>query len=83
MEFDKPPTLKEFAETFNAYLNDIGCMDNPEGWIASHKIVGGIRVYDIDEDDETDYEIVGIDTDQLIGCGCTSDVVIKIKKVEE
>lgn len=82
MEFEKEPTLKEFADTFNEYLNDIGCMDNPEGWIASHKIVGGIRVYDIDEDDDTAYEIVGIDMDQLIGCGCTSDIVIKIKKVQ-
>lgn len=81
MEPDKPPTLKEFAETFNSYLNDIGCMDNPEGWIASHKIVAGIRVYDIDENDDTDYEIVGLDMDQLIGCGCLSDIVIKIKKV--
>ena len=79
MNFDKPPTLKEFSYYFNKYLDDIGCANNPEGYIASHKIVGGIRVYD--EDDETDFEIVGIDFEQLMGCGCPSDIIIKIKKV--
>lgn len=83
MEFAKPPTLKEFSEVFNRYLDYIGCMDNEEGYMGSQKIVSEIRVYDIDENDDTDYEIVGLDIRQLIGCGCEADIVIKIKKVEQ
>lgn len=83
MDFDKPPTLKEFAEVFNRYLEYIGCMDNEQGYMGSHNIVSEIRVYDIDEDDDTAYEIVGIDFEQLGGCGCESDITIKIKKAEQ
>ena len=81
MDFDKEPTLKEFSEVFNKYLNDVGCMDSEKGWIGSHKIVGDVRVYITDEDDDTAFEIVGIEMDQLMGCGCPSGILIKIKKV--
>ena len=79
MQFSKAPSLKEFAEIFNLYLNDVGCADNAEGWIASHKIVGGIRV--VVDDDDSEFEIVGIDMDQLGSCGCFSDIKIHIRKI--
>jgi hypothetical protein len=78
MDWDKEPTLKEFATTFNDYVNEIGCLDNQDGYIASHKIIGGIR---IDDDSDTEYEIIGLDINQLVGCGCWSDIVIKIRRI--
>jgi len=83
MAWNKPPTLKQFAELFNDYLREVGCMNNPDGYIASHKIVGGIHVYNVDKDDDTEYEIVGLDVGQLGGCGCWSDIIIEIRKVKE
>ena len=84
MDWDKEPKLKEFAETFADYLNDVGCMDNPDGWMGSHKIVSDIRVEmeDQADDDDTDYEICGLRFEQLMGCGCPSDITIKIRKVK-
>lgn len=69
MRWDKEPTLKEFAKVFHDYVEDIGCTDNEQGWIGSHKIVGRIRVYNIDPNDDTAYEIVGLDMHGLGGCG--------------
>ena len=83
MRWDKEPTLKEFAKVFHDYVEDIGCTDNEQGWIGSHKIVGRIRVYNIDPNDDTAYEIVGLDMRGLGGCGCPADIEIRIRKVEE
>ena len=80
LECDKwKPTLKEFTKVFNDYVNEIGCVDNENGYIGSHNIVGRIRVEDIDDYD-AEYEIVGLDIGQLGGCGCWSDIIINIKK---
>jgi hypothetical protein len=82
MNFTKTPSLREFTDFFNEYVKEVGVMDNHEGWIGSHKIVGRISVAIEDEDDDTDLEIVGIEYDQLMGCGCLSDVIIKVRKVK-
>jgi hypothetical protein len=73
--------LKEFTEKFNNYVNEIGCMGNPDGYIASHKIVGGICVED--DSDDSLYEVIGLDINQLGGCGCWSDIIIKIRRKDE
>lgn len=83
MNWDKAPTLKEFANVFNTYVKDIGCMDNAQGWIGSHKIVGDICVYIDDPDDDTALEIVSMSIDQLGGCGCPVGIVIHVKRVKE
>ena len=85
MDWDKEPKLKEFAETFEQYLDDVGCMDNPDGWMGSHKIVSRIRIEmeDQADDDDTDYEICGLTFEQLMGCGCPSDITMKIRKVND
>ena len=83
MNWDKEPNLKEFATTFNDYVKEIGCMDNAAGYIASHNIVGRIRVVDVDDVGDADYEIVGLDIGQVGGCGCWSDILIFIKRIEE
>jgi hypothetical protein len=82
MEWDKEPKLKEFAEEFARYLNDVGCMDNPDGWMGSHKIVSRINILCEDADEDIEYEVCGLEYDQLMGCGCPSDITIKIRKVE-
>ena len=78
--WDKEPTLKVFSGAFQLYLKEIGCLDNEAGWIGSHHIVGGIRIEN--EDEDTEYEICGLEYDQLMGCGCPSDIVIKIRKTK-
>ena len=83
MDWDKEPKLKEFAETFADYLKDVGCMDNPEGWMGSHEIVSRINVLCVDEDEDIGYEVCGLEYDQLMGCGCPADITIKIRKVND
>lgn len=72
--------LKEFTEEFNKLVDDIGCMDNEEGYMGSHKIVSQLFI----EDTEGElYEFVNLDVGTLGGCGCWADVTLMIKKVDE
>lgn len=71
-------SLKQFADLFNEYYNQIGCGNNPEGWIGSHKIEGTISVTEVDSD--TDYVICGLNMTGLGSCGCPSGIEILIKK---
>jgi hypothetical protein len=56
-------------------------MNNPEGYIAVHKIIGEIYIQNVDPDNDSEYIIIGIDFSSLGGCGCPSDIIIKIKKL--
>lgn len=80
MDFDKPPSLKEFDKALDWCVNETDCRLSKDGYIGSHEIVGHIDVVLEDSDDE--YEIVGLRLDYLFGCGCPSGATIKIKKVE-
>lgn len=83
MDWNKEPTLVEFYKTLELYVKEIMNPNDPEEFIYSHKIKGDIRIYLDDDDDETAYEITGLDLEQLIGCGCPVGISIKIKKVEQ
>lgn len=80
-EWNKEPTLKEFAKTFNEYVDEVGVMANKEGFIGSHNIIGYIDVR-CENDDDAYYEITGLDMEQLAGCGCWSGIRIRIRKVD-
>lgn len=81
MDWDTTPTLKDFDDTYMGYMEDIGGVrTTPTGYIAAHDIVGSITVWD---DDDVAYDITGLEVDQLIGCGCPSGIIIKIKRVVE
>ena len=72
--------LKEFTKEFNKLVNEIGCMDNEEGYMDSHKIVSRLC---IENTERERYEFVDFDIGTLGGCGCWVDVTLIIKKVEE
>ena len=77
-EFSEPnPTIKEFKQAFENVASEC----STDGiTVNSHTLKSTVRVRLDDPDDDTSFEIVGIDVDQLFGCGCWSDVVIMIKK---
>ncbi len=83
--FDAPlgpaVSLKEFKEIFDTYVREIGL--NEEGNIASHKIVGTIRVRCINPENSKMYNLVGVDVDQLPGCGCWSGITLEIEEVDD
>ena len=83
MNFKKEPSLAEFAKIFDSYIKDIMNVNDPDEFIYSHKIKGSISVYTDDAYDDTMYEIVGLDLDYLGGCGCTSGITIRVKKIED
>jgi len=72
--------LKEFTEEFNKLVDEIGCMDNEEGYMGSHKIVSRLCIEDTEGEP---YEFVDFDIGRLGGCGCWADVTLIIKKVDE
>ena len=79
MDWEKEPRLAEFAKIFDSYVKDIMNVNDPDGFIYSHRIKGSISV----RTDDTMYEIVGLDLDYLGGCGCTSGITIRVKKIED
>ena len=82
MDWEKEPTLAEFAKTFDLYVKEIMNDNDPDEFIYSHRIKGDIRVCNDDDDDDSGFQIVGLELDQLIGCGCPAGIVIKVKKVQ-
>ena len=79
MDWEKEPRLAEFAKIFDSYVKDIMNVNDPDGFIYSHRIKGSISV----RTDDTMYEIVGLDLDYLGGCGCPSGITIRVKKIED
>ncbi len=69
-------TVSEFLSKIQMYANEIGC--DGKGNIGSHKIPSSVRIRT--EDCEGDYELVDIEMDYLIGCGCPSGITIVIRK---
>lgn len=78
---DKEPNLREFKTLFDDYCNEILTSNTADPKINSHNIIGEVRIDCVNTEDE--YEIVGLDIGQLIGCGCWSDIIIQIKKVNQ
>jgi hypothetical protein len=72
--------LKDFNREYSLILDDIGM--KPDGTIASHSLVAHVRVCTDDPEDDSDYELVGIESDQMIGCGCSFGVTLIIRKVK-
>jgi len=53
---------------------------SPDGNISSHTFPAGIQ---IEDEEGNDYSITRMYTHHLGGCGCPSDIIIRIKKYEE
>lgn len=74
-EFTGTPTVGAFKRLFDNYAEDTG-----DELMHSHNIPTSVRVVTLDEDDDTSYRIVALETEQLGGCGCTSGITILIAK---
>lgn len=49
--------------------------------VASHdKMIADVKLINLTENDDSDYEIVGIEPNRLWGCGCWSGAYIEIRK---
>lgn len=83
MDWKEPPDLAEFASTFDLYVKDIMDIKDKDGYIYSHKLKGSIDVFIDDDDCDDKYQILGLDLEQLMGCGCSSGITIRIKKVQQ
>lgn len=75
--------LKSFAKEFNEYIKEIGVNSSEEGYIGSHKIVGDIKVTCENAEDNEYFELIRMDLEQLMGCGCASGIEIIIRKIKE
>lgn len=75
--------LKQFAKDFNMYVDDIGVNLSDDGYIGSHKIVGDIGIICENAEDNEYFELVGMELEQLGGCGCPSGIKIVIRKINE
>lgn len=77
-------TIKEFLDEFKKVANE--CSADGENVNSHHGIKSTVKVCVYDDSNGvcySDYEIVEISFDSMMGCGCWSDVVIKVKKIKE
>ena len=77
----EPVSFADFDRCYNSIVKEIGIKE--DGTIASHSLEPTITVMVDDPDDDSDYEIVGLEPDMLWGCMCWAGVVIKIRRVED
>ena len=74
---DRALTLKNFVDRLNYILEEIGAADK----VASHTYAPFLRVSIDDPYDNNDYEIVDLEPDMHLGCGCWNGVNIVLRKV--
>lgn len=72
------PTIKEFQEDFNEIAQEI-TVDGE--LMMSHKIPCRVQIRCINNDKT--YTLVGMDSNQLGGCGCWSDIILEIEEFDE
>ena len=75
---EKPLTLKEFFDRLNSIIEEIGGADK----VASHTYAPFLRVSIDDPYDNNEYEIVNLEPDMHLGCGCWNGVNIVLRKVD-
>jgi len=68
--------VKQFAETVADLAKEIGC--DGKGGFGSHGIPSRISVYCENNDEE--YEFVGLEPSRLLGCGCWDGIILNIRK---
>lgn len=69
--------VRELQAIINDIADDVGCDGGTS--VGSHKIPSSVNFY-IDDDD-SEYELVEIETDRLGGCGCAVGVTFRLKKL--
>ena len=72
-ELDDPESLIEFKNTLIKYCGDI-CGE--DGRMFSHPSKATIRLRSVNS--EHDIELIAIDIDRRIGCGCCEGVVLEV-----
>lgn len=79
-EFDEiNPTIKAFSDQYLSYAKE--CTDDGVTVGSHQSLKTSVSVYC--ENDDVHYDIVGLDVEQLMGCGCWSGIQIVIKKRED
>ena len=81
MDWEKEPRLAEFAKIFDSYVKDIMNVNDPDEFIYSHKIKGSISVCTDDTDDDTMYEIVGLDLIILVDVVAHQGSQLELRKL--
>lgn len=71
-------TIKEFLKKFNSIADE--CTTNGEVASSHPGISSNVIICD---SDFSYYDIVNFDVNRLPGCGCWTDVVIEIKKIDK
>ena len=69
--------VSELQSIINDMASDIGCDGGTR--TGSHKIPSSVNFY-IDGD-ESEYELIEIETDRLCGCGCAVGISFRLKKL--
>jgi hypothetical protein len=75
MIFEEEPTLKEFSDKFNEYVNDLMTTD---GNVASHTFPAAIY-FEVEGSDHQ-YSIKELELGYMGGCGCPQSITIVIKQ---
>ena len=77
----KPISFEYFDKSYRTIVGELGLKE--DGTIASHSLKPSITVEIDDPNDDSDYEIVGLEPDMLLGCMCWCGVRIIISRSKE
>lgn len=77
-ELRKDTTVLELTNLLSRYQKEIGGGEKTTG---SHSFPSSIGVRC--DNSEDDFELVGVDVQQAVGCGCWTGVTFVIKRVEQ
>lgn len=69
--------VSEFRNIINIIADDIGCDGGKNS--GSHNIPSSIN-FSV-ENDDSEYELVDVESDRLIGCNCAVGIRFKLRKV--
>jgi len=69
--------VKTFAEQVALLAKEIGC--DGKGNIGSHSIASSVEIM-CENDDDAEYELVGLEASMMGGCGCWMGIDIRIRK---
>ena len=67
--------VKQFAEQVASMAKEIGCDGGT--WVSSHKFPSSVTL-DV-EDSDAEFELVRLDPDRALGCGCWIGIRIVIR----
>ena len=72
--------VKHFADSVASIAKEVGCDGNRH--FGAHKFASSVNI-EVENDAVGEYELVAVEPERLIGCGCWNGICLHIRKIGE